>query len=212
MGQVVTVILGLTGPIIVAMVARYLTHWWAKWVWTRFADQEDLEFEPPGWNEDFEMAGEFYGEPVEARMIQGERAAMKRMRTVYEVELPEEAPDEMVLTDEGLFDKVGQMFGGQEIEVGRPELDDAFEIQGTPESEVRAYLDRDEVAEALLELYEFCETICLEEGKLRIERVGMTRDDDRIIRHLGALVECVERMRGRAEGRTIGEAEDRGIG
>lgn len=182
----------------------YLRRQHAKKSWSTFADSNDLRFNPPGLLGDFTMHGDYRGESVQVETVRRGHGRSRKTYTQYTVELPSSVPMDLLLYDEGLFSKLGKMFGGQDIQVGRPDLDRAFIIRGGHEHEVREFLDRDTVADAFLKVHRFCSDFQLEHGTLQIERRGLVRDADDIEDNLEPLIRCAKVLKNAGEANAIG--------
>jgi hypothetical protein len=182
----------------------YLRRQHAKGGWSTFADLHDVRFSPPGLFGDFLMRGDYRGESIRVETVKRGHGRSKKTYTQYTVELPSSVPMGLLLYDEGLFSKLGKMFGGQDIQVGRPDLDSAFIIRGGHEQEVREFLDRDTVADAFLEVHRFCSDFQLEHGTLQIERRGLVRDADDIEDNLEPLIRCAKVLKNAGEANAIG--------
>jgi len=172
--------------------------------WSNFARAHDLEYSPGGWMSRFGLAGEYRGEAVQVRTEKRGSGRNRNTYTVYSVELPSTVPMDLVMYDEGLFSKLGKFFGGEDIEVGRPELDDAFIIRGGGAAEIREFLDRDSVAGALLEVYAVSSDLELEHRTLSIDHRGLARISDQHKDHLEPLVRCAKVLRNAGKANAIG--------
>lgn len=196
-------LVGLVG-VVGVFAFSYYRRKRAGQAWSNFAYAHDLEYSPGGWLSRSGLAGEYRGEAVQVRTEKRGTGRNKKTYTVYSVELPSTVPMDLVLYDESLFSKLGKFFGGQDIEVGRPELDDAFIIRGGGVAEIREFLDRDSVAGALLEVYAVSSDLELEHRTLSIDHRGLARTSDQLKDHLEPIVRCAKVLRNSGKANAIG--------
>lgn len=80
------------------------------------------------------------------------------------------------LIRENSIDRLGKLFGGQDIEVGDPEFDGRFIVRGEPAEEVRALLTPD-VRAALVRMQSVASRLVVEDDHLMAEVVGLVTDE-----------------------------------
>ncbi len=177
--------------------------------WREFADSHGLEFDsgPVARGGGIRMSGDYRGERVEMHTVLRGSRFHRMNSTVFSVVLPPSVPMDLVMYDEKLFSRVGTLFGGEDIEVGRPEFDEAFVIKGGHPHEIREFLDRDVVADALLDLYDLCGNLHLEHQSLRLDQEGVIDDPDEIEAHFEGLVRCAKVLKNAGEANAIGTME-----
>ncbi|MFB6350330.1 MAG: hypothetical protein ABEN55_00805 [Bradymonadaceae bacterium] len=176
----------------------------AAQAWENFANIHDLSYHPGGWFGQFGMAGDYREESVRVRTEKRRSGKNSKTYTVYSVELPPTAPMDLVMYDERLFSKLGKLVGGQDIEVGRPEFDDAFIIKGGNPDQIREFLDRDTVADALLEVHVAATDLHLEHGTLTVEHRAMAKSGEELEYHLEPIVRCAKVLRSAGKANAIG--------
>lgn len=179
----------------------------ASSAWQKFADEHGLQVTSAGFFGGFQMKGGFRDESIQVETEQRRTGRNRTTYTVYTVELPPAVPMDLVMYDESLFSKVGKFFGGEDIEVGRPEFDGAFIIKGSHPDEIREFLDRDVVAEALLDLYDFCGDMHIEHQTLKIAHRGLAHQTSTLETNLEPLVRCTKVLKNACEANAIGTME-----
>lgn len=182
----------------------YYKHRQAKKAWSQFAMAHDLSHSPGGWGSSHGLAGEYRGESIRVKSERRGGGKNSRTYTVYSVELPPNVPMDLVMYDQGLLSEMGKLFGGEDIQVGRSNLDEAFIIKGGYADEIREFLDRDTVAEALLDVYEVSTDFHLEHGSLTVEHRNLARSGSQLKAHLEPIVRCAKVLRSAGKANAIG--------
>ncbi len=114
------------------------------------------------------------------------------------VQLPIHTND-LSVTREGLFDTVGKMFGGQDIQIGEPRFDAAFRIRGSSEELARDVLTPG-VRAALLAAVQASPMVHLDGGCVRITQAGIARADQ-VLPQLETLIAVVDAFQRDGAGR-----------
>lgn len=114
--------------------------------------------------------------------------------TIYRAALPETAPRGLALGPESLLASIGEFLGAQDIQVGEVGLDERFSIKGDDPEEVRAFLQREEVVSALVELHNFERSMRVHGGWIEIEHRGLADSEPDLRSYLDPLVEAVRAM------------------
>ena len=204
MGSGLPIILGIFFVFAVLGFAAYRRRQ-AYNAWREFALSNDLSFGASNWFGGFTLNGEFQGESIRVRTVTRGGRKNRKTYTVYSVSLPSSVPMGLVMYDESLFSKLGKFFGGQDIQVGRPQLDDAFIIKGNDPGRIRNFLDNDMVAAALLNLYAVESDLHLDVGTLTIEHRGYANSVHELQSHLEPLVDTAYALQDAGSGRTTAE-------
>lgn len=171
----------LFGAIVVGMLGwKWHRRRSAVRSWSALAADHDLEFFEPSWFSEFSMSGSYDGVSVE--VYTETRSSGKHSKTymVYAASLPEAVPVDMVVHNEGMFSQVGKLFGGQDIEVGDPEVDDAFIFKSDHPSELHEFFERPGVREAFQKLARTGCSVQIEYGSIQIEERGLEPDRDEL--------------------------------
>ncbi|MBZ0136151.1 MAG: hypothetical protein K8I27_07250 [Planctomycetes bacterium] len=85
-------------------------------------------------------------------------------------------PQGLVLYKEGFFSKVGKALGGQDVQTGDRQLDDAFIIKGQDLLGIHDLLNMPQVKQALLYVVARHPGIRIDQRKILVEHSGMTGD------------------------------------
>lgn len=160
-------------------------------LWSEAADALQLEFVP---------ATGFSGKPVLYGTLRGVQVNVtvrvygggknKQTYTRVDAELPRDTPENLVISKEGLFSGVGKLFGGQDIQVGIPKVDDAFIIKGSDEQDVAELMKHDGMLPPLVAL-------CARRGGIAggqawIEAHGFVKDQGKVGAMLDQVLDVVE--------------------
>lgn len=136
--------------------------------WREVADAHGFDFVEPGFLEDFEMSGTYGRRPV--RVFTEDRGDDEHTTTytVYETPLPDGVPSDLVVENEGAHALFPDMFGGEDLQVGDPEIDAAFLIRSDRVTAVRNFFDTSGVREAFRELADSKGSAEIHEETLRL--------------------------------------------
>lgn len=108
--------------------------------WASLARERGLHFEPGTWLKPGRIHGEAQGVPVQIRNVTRGSGKSQQLYTVAEARLPGSLPEGLALGREGFDTKVAKLFGGQDIQVGDPLVDEALRVRGRSETEIRQAL------------------------------------------------------------------------
>jgi hypothetical protein len=178
----------------------------AKRTWRDFAEEHDFDFEDLDSYDHYVMDGTYRDESVEVKASRVGGGTNGKTLTTYTLELPESIPADLNVSEEDATSKISEMFGSEDIEVGRPDLNEAFVIRGDDPEEIRAFFDREAVAEALLELADSCAEVYIRSQCLQVQHLAAASSPDVLESYLDALTRCAKRLRDAANG-TPDEAE-----
>jgi hypothetical protein len=157
----------LFAVIMIAGIATpYIYEHWRGQTWQELAKKHKLRWFDSGKGT---INGSFNGVNVSASAEVHGWGKSRHIRTTIEVSYPGTVPHDLSLSPEGLFAKLGKLVGGQDIQVGDPELDRAFLIKGAFEEEVRPFLLEPRTRTALLAIYRRYPTMCFDRSGVRIE-------------------------------------------
>jgi hypothetical protein len=106
---------------------------------------------------------------------------------------------------QGLFSEIAIKLGGQDVEIGWPEFDDAFVLKGTDEDKVRELFARPRLRELLADQPDVHLEVCDDEGwlgpdfpegvdELRFHTVGIIRDVERLKGLYQVFAETLEQL------------------
>lgn len=160
----------------------------AKKAWSSLAGRHDMQFFDGGWFGEFGLSGTYRGVDVEVKTETRGSGKNKKTYTVYQASLPGGVPFGLIVYDEGFFSQVGKLFGGQDIEIGHPEVDDAFIIKSDHPAEVHRFFDDRRVRQAFLRLAASGQDIHVEHGQVEIDERGLETSIDDLRRNLDLVV------------------------
>lgn len=163
-------------------------------VWGAVSAEYDLGFVDGGWFGQFELHGVFEGADVRVFTETRGSGKNKKTYTVYEVKLPEKFPFDLVVYDEGFFSQIGKFFGGEDIEVGYPAIDDAFIIKGERPGRIRDFFAKEGVPEAFRELQRSADDVHIEHGSLQIDNLAMEANRTRLLHNLEVVTDFCQRI------------------
>jgi hypothetical protein len=116
----------------------------------------------------------------------------KAKYTIYMAHLDHQyTPPYLTVFSENIASKLGNVFGGEDIQVGLPAVDRAFIIRGTEPHEAHEFFRRPGVAEALIGLQGVDASLRLDHGMIKLTRGGTMNAVDTVLERLDALVDCV---------------------
>ena len=96
--------------------------------------------------------------------------------TQYHATINAPMPQGLVLYKEGFFSKVGKVFGGQDVEIGDPSIDQAFIIKAGDLLGAHGLLSLPPVKKALLYVVTRHPGLRVQDRQLLVEHTGMTGD------------------------------------
>jgi hypothetical protein len=164
--------------------------------WASFAEERGLSYNRPEGLEDPSISGTCRDVPVHIGLDQDGETTL----TVFEVYLPEHVPEGLRMSPEHLGAKMMKLVGAQDVQVGHPELDDAFLIKcarTTDEQHVRDWLGREELADALLALQRSFPRTLVDGHQLEVRVPEFVGSEERLGDVLDAMIEVVHAARGR---------------
>lgn len=131
------------------------------------------------------IAGEVDGHDLRVRTETVKAGGSSRLyRTIYSARLMRPLGFSMVLRREGLTTKLDKIFGEQDIEVGQPDFDGRYLIQGNDPQAIRTFLTRPRVQRLLDEVIDSRAQLELEERHLRVRRAGHATSVEEVTRQL----------------------------
>lgn len=120
--------------------------------WSRAAEQLRLDYKQGGFGKHSQLTGKYRGYFVSVDIEVHSHGKSSTTYTRYKVWPTLPIPDGLVVTKEGLLNKIGKFLGGQDIQVGDPVVDNALLIKGRSESEVVEFFQRTGAGRHLLQL------------------------------------------------------------
>lgn len=141
MAPIIAVIVGVSGLVLFfGLIYLGEAHEAKPWVTTRarlmeLAQEYGLEIEPSGTR----ARGELEGLSFSLGVTSLRRGKSKIVNLWAKLEVPD-CPPSMELREEDLLSGVGRTFGTEELSLGDPEFDAAFEIGGSSVDEVKQFL------------------------------------------------------------------------
>lgn len=104
--------------------------------------------------------------------------------TAVAARIPGKPPFDLNIRHEGLFQKIGKVFGGEDIQVGDERLDKQFIFTGDNPRRVRTLVTNPAVKSALLTTQQHCKTLRVERGDVCLKEVDGGEDQDILIRRI----------------------------
>lgn len=174
--------------------------------WEQAANDLGLYFESSLFSS-AKITGRYNSSPVEVYKVSRGGKNNSKTYTVFEAGLPPEAPDDLVLAEEGFFAGVGKFMGMQDIEIGDPIFDSNFVIKGKNPAAVKRFLQQEKVTDDILELYnKYPDHFEVRDGAVKIEVYGAAPSFE-IEMALDDLTRCFDAMRDDAA-RTAIQSKD----
>jgi len=170
-------VFGIAGLVLAALLGwQWYRRRSAIRSWSAVAAEHDLIFFEPGWFGEFSMSGTYDGVSVEVYTETRSTGKNSTTYTVYAASLPKRVPVDMVVHNEGMLSQVGKLFGGEDLEVGEPEVDDAFIFKTDHPTELLEFFDTPEVVDAFRNLARTDHSVQIEYGSIQIERRRLEPD------------------------------------
>ena len=144
----------------------------ASEAWDELAEREGLEYRYGGWFGSYRLAGDYRGVDFEVgteRRWFSWSVGNSKIHTVFEAELPEAVPEDLVMYESDFGTSIRTRLGGEDREVGRETLDEAFVIETDRPKRVRELFEGEGVAEALLRLERRVRDVRIEGGCLEFQ-------------------------------------------
>jgi hypothetical protein len=144
----------------------------ASEAWGELAEEEGLEYRRGRWFGSYRLAGNYRGVDFE---VETERrwfswsVGNSKIHTVFEAELPEAVPEELVMYESDFGTNMRTSLGGEDVEVGREALDEAFVIETGRPGRVRELFESEGVTEALVRLERRVGDTRIEGGQLEFQ-------------------------------------------
>ncbi|MBA2661553.1 MAG: hypothetical protein H0U74_04615 [Bradymonadaceae bacterium] len=156
-----------------------------------------LHFIAAGWLTRASMSGKHLG--IEVSVFEDVRGSGKSKTrwAVYRATIPKQrVPVGLVLYREGFGSKIGKLFGGQDIQVGDAEIDQALIVRGAQVAEIREFFARPGVKQTLLELNTMCPNFRFEDGSIKLEYMAALRETVVIRNNIETLVRATLQIAG----------------
>lgn len=192
-------ILGLlTMMAIVILVIKLLWSHKVGKAWSQAAERLGLAYYGGGVLTKPTIRGELRGIPVVVDLHILRSTSGKTSRTTYYTDFCAELSAEWIcgmdLTKRGFFDKVSEVFGGQDIEIGHAEFDKQFRVQGTVSETVKEALLREDAQAALQRLVNNFNRFQLDGGGLQARTNGRVANADTLTRLINTVVDAAQEL------------------
>lgn len=185
-------------PAVVAAVVLY--GWYragkVEEAWEEAARQLGLEFVAGGLMGMLPpvIKGELDGIPIKVRVHTRQRSSRRRNKrstdyTEFKADLGAEWLCGVQITKRGLVDKMAELFGGQDIEIGDPAFDEEFRVRGEISDNVRRALMQQDAQLGLRRLVNSFNHFQLEKGTIRVRIKGKITNPDELIREIRTVAE-----------------------
>ena len=157
-------------------------------VWQQVAGQLGLAFMNGGWFGSSAMSGSYKGVDIAVKSVVRGSGKNKKVYTVVEASLHALTPLSLEVYEEGIFQMMGKMIGGEDIQVGDHELDETFVIKGVDDAEITDLLTTPRVKSALLTGHQVCSSLRIQPGNARLRERGRTTNPDKLRKYIDTVV------------------------
>lgn len=165
--------------------------------WQQFAQTYGLSMVQGGWGSQGHMSGWFDGIYVHIGTVTRGSGKNRHTYTQFQAMLAGGImPAGLQVYQETIFSKVGVFFGGQDIEVGDPQLDAAFIFKGNDPNAVFRLVTIPAVRAALFNLLSRQPNFVLDSNRVLIEKNGMVSDLPTMYATIVACVQMVQVLHG----------------
>jgi hypothetical protein len=121
-------------------------------IWQKFANQHGLIFSGESFLEDPQIQGEYRNIEVTIAKESHGSGKSRQDYTHYQAHLDSTLmPEDLEISAEGFIDIFSKMFGGQDIQVGIPHVDQALRIKGQDEETVQSFLNDQEMTTSIIQ-------------------------------------------------------------
>ncbi len=98
-------------------------------------------------------------------------------------------PSDMVVYGEGFLQKMGKMFGGEDVQVGDSEIDATFIIKGRAADRIADLLTQPSVKRALIVGHKRCSSLRIEAARARIRERGRSGNADQLEQRIRTVID-----------------------
>lgn len=131
-----------------------------------------------------ELRGMLDGVRVTLETIVDKRGKGQATYTAVTARINGSLPSQMKIRHEGLFQKVGKVFGGEDIQVGDEALDGHFIFTGGHPRKIRELVTTPAVKSALLTVHQFSKSLRVEHGEVCLNEQAIGEDREKITRFI----------------------------
>lgn len=179
----------IIAAVVLSIGAAVWTRYRQSSVWKKVARKLGLGISDTGFSSQPSIYGEFRGRNVSVQTEIVGSGKNKAVYTVVQAPFTGLAPSGLLVYREGFAQKMGKMFGGEDIQIGDPELDDTFIIRGNSSREVSDLLTTPSVKRALLIGIKRSDKLRLEASAVRIRAGGRTTNAERLESYIRTVVD-----------------------
>lgn len=165
--------------------------------WRTVADEHQLRFDEGGWYDGYALVGHYDGVEVEVESDARYSSFSfhdKRTHTVFRGELPAAVPGDLTMYVSGFGSSVPLSVGGPSVEVGVPEVDDAWTVESFEPGRVRSFLSREAVVDCVEWIRATERDVWISGGNLEFDIGRLPRRAERLESHLDFLADVHRRL------------------
>ena len=138
----------------------------------------------PQWS----LTGKYLGAEIDIRPVVRGSGKSSSVHTLIKVKFKTALGQGLIITKEGLFDKMGKsLLQTQDIEIGKPEFDKKVMIKGTDPIKVKSLLANPSLQNDILNLFNIFNTIIIQDDSIVYEFQGVLSDPEKYRNNLDAL-------------------------
>ncbi|QDG54087.1 hypothetical protein FIV42_26100 [Persicimonas caeni] len=167
--------------------------------WQKVAQKLGLGFEDSTWFGHPKLYGKFRDTDVDVTIEVVGSGKSKQIYTVVEAPLSGLAPYGLKVYQEGMWEKMEKLIGGDDIQVGDPELDKAFIIQGNDAEKISEVLTAPSVKRSLIVGQRRHRTLRIDFPRVRLRQGGRTLSVSKLESYIRTVVDlavCINEASG----------------
>lgn len=152
--------------------------------WQQLASDLGLMFSPGDFTHYPQLNGKLDGIRIHATILQEGSGKNARYFASVTAEVSGRLPAGLHLAPEGVFQRLGKLFGVQDIQVGDAELDAHFIIKGADAHGITEILHEPQVRRALLVTQQHCRSLRVEGNLVAIKEPGRNPPPDKLATYI----------------------------
>jgi hypothetical protein len=174
------IIFGSIAILVVALVVSYLVLQSQRSAWEELATRLGLTFDPGNFfGHGMSISGTYRSQHLTLDKFTRRTGKSQITYTRIVLFLKQPTQLELMVTTEGLFSKIGKLFGMKEIQTGDEALDQRYIIKGQPENMVISLLQSYDVRQKLVEAPSL--HIKVQGQEIYYEKRGFNGDENNLI-------------------------------
>jgi hypothetical protein len=176
--------------IVVVIVLAVISEKKAQESWRQFAGMYGFSAQVRSGS--YNISGWFDGVYVHAGTVTRGSGKNRHTYTQFSAMIQAALPYGLTVYQETIFSKMGKFLGGQDIQVGDQQLDEAFVIKGADPGHVQHFVRLPAVRAALFQLLSQHPNFVLEQGRVMVELNGRISDHGRMYGVILSTVQMVQ--------------------